>query len=161
MSAFVIDVNVAIVANGASKQADTSCELACVRALRQVGENLISIDDGDHILSEYRRHLSMRGQPGVGDEFMHWIHQNQHTPTKCERVPIVDNQDRIFDEFPSDPDLCRFDADDRKYVAVALGSSHNPSILNAVDSDWRDYKGVLERHGLRIDELCPQCLKRS
>lgn len=159
MNAFVVDVNVAIVANEASDQADTACQLACVQELWKVKENMITIDDGDHILSEYRRHLSMSGQPGVGDEFMYWVHQNQHTQAKCDRVALTPNDDRGFDEFPANSDLLGFHADDRKYVAVAIGSSYSPCILNAVDSDWRDYETALRKHGVIVAQLCPQCLK--
>jgi hypothetical protein len=45
------------------------------------------------------------------------------------------------------------------YVAVAAGSSHNPDILNAVDADWRDYENALRSTGLKVEQLCPQCLK--
>ena len=161
MIAFVVDVNVAIVANGTSEQADTVCELACVQKMRQVKDNLIVIDDKDRILSEYRRYLSMRGQPGVGDEFMYWVHQNQYTPSKCERVTLTEDPNRVFEEFPDDPDLAGFHKDDRMYVAVAVGSKHSPRILNAVDSDWRNYEDALRKNGLDVEQLCPQCLKGS
>jgi len=159
VKAFVVDVNVAIVANGKSKQADVTCELACVRKLQQVTKNLVVIDAGDQIMSEYRRCLSMRGQPGVGDAFMLWIFQNQSTPERCERVSVTENPDRGFDEFPEDPSLSGFDPKDRKYVAVAIGSRYRPHILNAVDSDWRNDDESLKRHGVVVDQLCPQCLK--
>lgn len=112
-------------------------------------------------MSEYRRYLSMRGQPGAGDVFMVWISQNQSTPERCERVSVTENADRGFDEFPDDPSLSKFDPKDRKYVAVALGSRYSPHILNAVDSDWRNGDESLKRHGVVVEQLCPQCLKGS
>ena len=155
MRAFVVDANVAIVANRASPQADTTCEIACIQALREVKENMITIDDGDRILNEYRSHLSMSGQPGVGDEFMQWLFQNQYTKSVCERVVIHEHPVRVFEEFPDDPALMAFDRADRKYVAVAIASENSPRILNAVDSDWRDFEHELSMHGISVSELCP------
>lgn len=158
MSAYVVDVNVPIVANGRSNQADAKCQLSCVQALKEVREGILCLDDGGHILGEYRRHLSPSGQPGVGDEFMQWLIQNQYRNDICERVTIARNSDRGFNEFPDDNALSGFDADDRKYVAVAMASNHEPRILNAVDSDWGDFESELRRHGLNIRQLCPDCL---
>ncbi len=167
MSAFVVDVNVAIVANGASPQADTACVLACIRGLREVYENMIAIDDGDRILSEYRSHLSMSGQPGVGDEFMYWLHQNQFTENVSERVAIKPDPEWGYEEFPYDDSLGRvtdprrFDPSDRKYVAVALASTNHPRILNAVDSDWREFTQELSMHGINVTQLCPRCINEN
>lgn len=166
MSAFVVDVNVAIVANDrshdTSPQADAACVQACIQSLREVKkkkDNMIVIDTGDHILREYRNYLSLSGQPGVGDEFIDWLHDNQYTETTCERVAIHEHPDRVFEEFPDDPELTNFDRADRKYVAVAITSEISPKILNAVDSDWRDFGPELSMHGISVSELCPQCRK--
>ena len=158
MAAFIVDVNVAIVANGQSEQADARCQLSCVRSLEEVQQNMICLDDGDRIFKEYLDHLSMSGQPGVGDEFMDWLNQNRYIPNVCERVTIREHPARGFEEFPDDPALMAFDRSDRKYAAVARASRHSPLILNAVDSDWRDYESELSRHGINVSELCPQNL---
>ncbi len=160
-SSFVIDVNVGIAANGKSPQADKKCQLKCVKSLSDSRNGIICIDNSDYILSEYRRHLSLSGQPGVGDEFMYWIHENQDNTFVCERVRITKNQkhNRTFDEFPEDDKLHGFDISDRKYVAVALKSDHDPEILNAVDSDWKIFQNELLKWGVKILQLCPNCLK--
>ncbi len=156
MAAFIVDVNVAIVANGKSPQADDRCELSCIRSLKDIQQNMICLDDGDRIFKEYRAHLSLSGQPGVGDEFIYWLHQNCYTPSICERVTIREHPGRGFEEFPDDPALTAFDRSDRKYAAVARASRHSPHILNAVDSDWRNFESELSRHGINVSELCPQ-----
>ena len=161
MAAFVVDVNVAIVANDGSPQADNECQLSCLQALREVREGIICLDDRDYILGEYRKHLDMSGQPGVGDEFMYWVHQNQYTSNVCERVRITKHSARRFEEFPNDPQLSDFDPSDRKYAAVALASNQKPEILNAVDADWRDFETQFHQHGLTIRQLCPNCLRKS
>ena len=161
MAAFIVDVNVAIVANGKSEQADDHCELSCIRSLRNVQQNMICLDDGNRIFAEYLDHLSMSGQPGVGDEFMEWLHNNYYTPSVCERVKIREHPEHGFEEFPDDPALTAFDPSDRKYAAVARASRHSPLILNAVDSDWRDYESELSGHGINVSELCPQNLRED
>ncbi len=163
MSAAVVDVNVPIVANGRHPPAGPQCRLACIRALRQARRGLICLDDGGRILAEYRRHLSLSGQPGVGDEFMYWLHRNQATEGTCERVPIhpLPHDDRDFAEFPRDPRLASFDPSDRKYAAVAVASGHSPRILNASDTDWWISREALADHGIDVDSICPELMERS
>lgn len=159
MNAFVVDVNVAIVANGRAPHADTICVSACVDALIHIHENgKIVLDDGMRILSEYMAHLSMAGQPGIGDAFMRWVWEHQAVDSRCERVTLTPNPDNPegFLEFPADPALHGFDPSDRKYVVVALCSREHPEVLNAVDTDWWHYRNALERNGVRLRFLCPQ-----
>lgn len=159
MSAFVVDVNVAIVANGRLSHADAACISACVAALINIHDNgRIVLDDSMRILSEYMDHLSMAGQPGIGDAFMQWVWQNQAVESRCERVLLKSNPDDpdVFSEFPADPDLQTFDPSDRKYVVVALGSQERPEVLNAVDTDWWVHREALERNGICIGFLCPE-----
>ena len=159
MKAFVVDVNVPIVANGQAAQADCKCVLACVDALWKVYEKgMIVIDDGMRILSEYMDYLYMNGQPGAGDAFMKWVWENQAVIERCERVILNPKwgDEEGFIEFPDDQQLETFDRSDRKYVAVALASKNRPVILNAVDPDWWEHKEVLEKNGLHLGFLCPQ-----
>lgn len=162
MSAFVVDVNVAIAVNGCSPQADDDCVISCIDALAEVQKGgIVVLDDGMLILREYMRRLSMSGQPGLGDFFMRWIWENQANDLHCERVSLTlrSHDPEDFGEFPSDPALDGFDRSDRKYVAVALTSHLGPHVLNAVDTDWWVYKVALEANGVNIKFLCPQCMK--
>ena len=159
MRAFVVDVNVAIAANGKSPQADLDCVAGCVNALDNIPKSgLVVLDDGMRILSEYQRHLSPKGQPGLGDAFMKWVWENQAVVERCERVILTPSGtwDEDFAEFPTDPALTNFDPADRKYVAAALVSQRAPEVLNAVDPDWWQYRDALQRNGVRLRFLCPQ-----
>ena len=70
MTSFVVDTNVAIVANGRGTHADVSCQLACVERLEEVTRQwVVAVDDGGAILDEYSGHLHHSGIPGVGDAF--------------------------------------------------------------------------------------------
>ncbi len=153
----VVDTNVAVVASSRTKQASHACQLNCVHAIEQAVEGIVVLDESSLILDEYRRNLSPSGQPGVGDAFFRWVWQNQANPHVCERVPItvLPNDRRGFLQFPDDPDLKGFDPDDRKFVAVALTSANEPEVLNATDTDWRDFQVPLERNGVKIKFLCP------
>ena len=74
MKAAVVDTNVPIVANGAANHATPGCVLRCVDRLEEVRKKqLVLLDDGWHILSEYMKHLSLSGQPGMGDFFIKWV----------------------------------------------------------------------------------------
>lgn len=160
MDAFVVDTNVAIVANGNVPQADVECRLACTKTLVKLREMRVCLDSGDRILAEYRNNLSMSGQPGVGDMFMRWIHQNQYNRDICERVQISTHAKRKYKEFPDDPRLTRFDPSDRKFVAVALASKYKPNILNAVESDWSEYHEPLSENKVKVMELCFRCIRK-
>jgi len=159
MNARVVDTNVAIVANRRADQAGPACVLACVHALeRIVEEEMIVLDSIGLILAEYAKNLSYSGQPGVGDAFFKWVWSNQANQDRCERAVINsrENSDWNFVEFPTDPRLEAFDRSDRKFAAVALTSKNNPTVLNAVDSDWWIHREALTENGVRIDFVCPE-----
>ena len=156
----VIDTNVAVVANGKTEQAGPGCILNCIVRLRQVqNESRVLLDDKNLILTEYRNLLSFSGQPGLGDAFFKWLFDNQANPEHCRRIAVNLQADRGFEEFPDDPSLSGFDQDDRKFVAVAVASGTGPTILNASDTDWWDYRHELRRYGVEVDFLCPELMK--
>jgi hypothetical protein len=159
MRAFVADTNVLVVANLKSPQAGPDCVLACVDALERIQmKGRLVLDEMMLIFEQYQQYCSFSGQPGVGDAFFKWVHDNRYNDKHCERVKLTPLSDtsRDFEEFPADPDLKSFDPSDRKFVAVALGSSHSPTVLNAVDSDWWIYREPLTRNGVTLSFLCPE-----
>ena len=158
--AVVIDTTVGIVANGRHPEAAPGCIIVCIDALRQTRQRIVLVDNGYRIFTEYRRHLSPSGQPGVGDAFFKWLWSNQGNPRLCQQVTITPlaGSDTDFAEFPDDLDLIGFDQSDRKFVAVALASSHEPPIMNASDSDWWAFRKPLARQGVEIRFLCPELM---
>lgn len=160
----MIDTNVAAVANGDAQQAGPDCVLTCIDSLEDaMRSRLILLDDMMRILDEYRQNLSLSGQPGPGDRFLKWLWANQANPEHCLRVTIIPrgSNGEDFQEFPQDPALAGFHRKDRKFVAVALASRRDPSIHNASDTDWWDFKDELARHGLHIKFLCPDLMDRT
>ena len=160
MTAFVVDTNVAVVANEReSPQAGPECVIACIDQLAAIRDNaMIVLDDAGLILEEYGRRLNRSGQPGAGDMFLKWVWTVQADRWRCERVRITPmaHDPGDFDEFPRDTDLAGFDRSDRKFVAVALASLNDPTIVNAVDSDWKNFHAALAKYGVKIKFLCPQ-----
>ena len=160
----IVDVNVGITANG---KADVcaACELACIEMLQAIVERgRVAVDDGGRIFNEYMTYLCLAGEPGTGDEFIKWVHDNEWQPDRCERVPITPTAAAPldFEEFPRDPALAKFDRSDRKYVAVAVvcATLLGPAtILNSTDSDWKHHEVALAANGVPVMQLCPKELK--
>ena len=163
MNPVVVDTNVLEVANEAAPQADPACVRACIDGLEAIkNHGRIVIDRAGLIFAEYQKHCSFSGQPGIGDDFFRWLFDNQAVFEHCEQVDLtpLPGRPNDFAEFPDDPALATFDRSDRKFVAIVRASPSHPVILNAVDSDWRDHRESLQRHGVFVEELCLHCLKK-
>ncbi len=157
----LVDTNVPKTANLATQpdpDSDVSdaCVLACVGAVEHVIKKRgLIIDAGDEIFDEYRQQLSMKGQPGVGDLFMKWVHDNRWSLPAPHRVTITRNSDS-YDEFPTHDGLIDFDKSDRKFVAAANAHMERPPILQATDSKWWGWKDALAEVGITVQFLCPE-----
>ena len=153
----IVDTNVAVVANHGHERATSACVAACAHNLQRItsGSETLAIDNKWHIVQEYRRQLKSSGQPGAGDAFLKWVLTYRANPSRCIQVAITPTKDeRVFREFPADPELAGFDRSDRVFVAVALAHPDRPPILNAVDSDWAEYRKPLSTHGVQVDFVC-------
>jgi hypothetical protein len=150
----VVDTNVAVVANDGDSEFP-KCVRACVARLTGVTrDGCVVLDESWRILSEYTSNLRSLGQPGVGDAFLKWVLTNLANPGRCAQVSITPSDTRVFEEFPDDPDLAGFDADDRKFVAVARAHPAQPPVLQALDSGWWGHRDALARNGVAVDFLC-------
>ena len=166
----IVDTNVPLVANRFS-YASEDCVEICVDRLKQItdGETKLAVDyralDGQqHIIDEYRNKLDASRQPGVGDAFLKWVEINWTNPDRCDLVEItliIVGGKINFTEFSNDPALANFDDDDRKFVAVACAHPGQPPILQAVDSKWRNFLGVLTQNGVTVEYLCPANMQGS
>lgn len=155
----VVDTNVPITANLATNPDPDSdvpdeCVRACVEAIKHVTNNkALVIDNGDEIFDEYRKHLSLSGQPGQGDIFMKWVHDNRWNFPQNQRVEIV-KQGNSYKEFPVQSGLEDFDLSDRKFVAVANAHPNKPPILQATDSKWLGWSDSLNNAGINVCFIC-------
>jgi hypothetical protein len=150
----LVDTNVGIAANFESDASD-ECALICIQTLRAITKRgHLVLDDIGLIFDEYRKNMSMSGQPGVGDAFMRWVRDNQYNTDCCTRVCITPMDDS-FNEFPTEEALQDFDRSDRKFVAVAAAHGGNPPILEACDTDFWIAREALSAAGIQIEFLCP------
>ncbi len=160
----LVDTNVPKTANLATKPDPESdvpdaCILACIEAVEHVvNKRGLIIDAGDEIFDEYRRNLSMKGQPGIGDGFMKWVHDNRWKLDASQRVNITENLDS-YEEFPKHEGLEHFDKSDRKFVAVANVHPEKPPILQGTDVQWWGWKDTLAEVGIRVYFSCPEYVK--
>ena len=158
MMKVIVDTNVPLVANGQADQASEDCVETCIDELIKIteGDVQLVLDDQRRIIEEYRNKLNSGGFPGVGDAFLKWAEINWANPQQCDLVSItpVDDSETDFQEFPTDPALADFDPDDRKFIAVALAHAENPSILQAVDSAWWNFRDALRQNGVAIEFIC-------
>lgn len=132
----LVDTNVPKTANLAAKpdpdsDVPPSCIVECIRLIQHVTQKGgLVIDSGSEIFMEYRQNLSLRGQPGVGDIFMKWVHDNQWKPQKIEQVRITSNSE-TYDEFPKHEWLTGFDKSDRKFISAANAHCDKPPVMQA------------------------------
>ena len=160
----LVDTNVPKTANLATQPDPNSdmpdeCVLSCIEAVEHViQKHELIIDSGDEIFDEYRGQLRMKGQPGVGDRFMKWVHDHRWSLPDSQRVSITKNGDS-YNEFPEHEGLIDFDISDRKFVAAANAHPEKPPILQAADSKWWGWKDALEEVGITADFLCPEYIE--
>jgi hypothetical protein len=160
MRAAVVDTNVLIVANEASDHATPECIIASIDALSALRRSgIVALDDQFLILDEYRRLVSLEGQPGVGDAFLRYLYDNLYNDAGCRLVTITATENDSFAEFPVDERLARFDRDDRKFVAVAVGCEPTAEVFNATDTDWWHHRVALEENGVQVRFLCPELMR--
>lgn len=160
----VIDTNVPVTANLSTNPANipielAKCALECVKVIESILKNGgLVIDSKDDIYDEYRRNLSMSGQPGIGDSFLKWVHTNRWSFPDCDRVAITCNVNG-YEEFPSHIDLINFDPSDKKFIAVANAHLNKPPIIEATDSKWWIWKDALKESGIEVVFLDPNYIE--
>lgn len=153
MTAYVVDTNVAIAANGRNTHADDKCRKACIEKLTDVcSQHVVVLDDGGRIFDEYKRNLNFAGAPGVGDMFFKHIFNHGYDEKRVHRVSITpcSNNRQGFKGLPPNT----LDPSDRKFLATAVAGKAD--ILNATDSDWSEQKELTERLRVEVRQLCPQ-----
>ena len=162
----LIDTNVPITANYATKpdpnaDAPNSCINECINVIGHITQRGgLVLDDNGEIFNEYICHLSLRGQPGVGDAFAKWVHDNQWNTQKVDRVTITRNGDS-YDEFPDHDGLTRFDNSDWKFIAVSNAHQDKPPVLQATDSKWWGWKDALAEVGITVHFVCPDYAEKK
>ena len=151
----VVDTNVGIVANLNATFRPSAPWHASAHCERSPTGGHLTLDANGLICAEYRRYLSMAGQPGTGDAFVRWVHDNQYNPDLCTRIPLTPTEDENFAEFPATDDLVKFDRADRKFVSVSAAHPDSPPIQVALDRGWVQHADALAAAGVAVHFLCP------
>ena len=161
MPTAVIDTNVLLVANGSHADVSDACRKACVqRLLAQQQHGVTVIDDAYRILSEYQNRTNSSQGKLPGDAFLKWLLQNKANPSRVHWIPITESAQDEFAEFPDAELQLRFDASDRKFVAVAHAHPDKPPIWQAADCKWLDWWPALQAKGVTVDFVCPDDARR-
>jgi hypothetical protein len=153
MNRYVVDTNVAIVANGCTdpRPPSVDCRIAAVTFLQTVLESgKIVVDLAGEIQAEYRNHLNASGQPGVGDRFYQEVLNS--APRMIERIELPRREDGEYADLPQAVIDANFDPSDRKFAALA--KREDLPVINATDSDWLNHREILENNGIRVRFVC-------
>jgi len=163
---FLIDTNVPLTANNAIKCPEDSqdwldCAKQCILLLETIVKTKagLVLDNTDEIFNEYSNKLSYRGQPGLGDKFFKWVHDNRFSFPEEDRVAITCDEESYL-EFPKHPDLANFDPSDKKFIAVANAHPQKPTIFEATDSKWWGWRKSLKAVGISDHFLGEDYVKR-
>ena len=150
-----VDTNVMIVANGKDHESGPACILASSRKLRELqNDAVLLLDTEGEILKEYKNHMSYAGQPGIGDAFFKWLHDNQAVQGKVEKINVT-KTGNLFNIVSARESLQGFDPSDHKFLAVAMTCKDHVDIYNATDSDWQEYSEAIEEiENIAVVELC-------
>jgi hypothetical protein len=161
MNEVVVDTNVMLSANGQHPDISPAGVKQCVDRIQTVmRESIICIDERFEIIKEYGNKIDQKLQPGIGYQFYKWVLQNRLNPAKVAQVSLIAHAERGYESFPDDSELSNFDPPDRKFVAVAAAHASKPPILQAADSKWLGWAQALKRHGIRVDFVCPNDIRR-
>lgn len=157
----VVDTNVILVANGQHQDVSMACVASCATRLYDIVQNgRIAIDDGHRILKEYQNKADPYVGKRPGDAFLKWLLRNNANTQRCKQVQLVAHRERGFESFPDDERLSKFDAPDRKFIAVAAALPQKPPILQAADSKWLEWAKALKDHGITVDFLCRKDIQK-
>ena len=157
MKRCVIDTNVLVTANKAVVCQDDDdvrnhpeLIIGCIETLQSIRSKkmYVVLDVDDEIFGEYKRYMSFAGQPGVGDIFFKWIHDNRHknpdTQIKLHKTETG------YQEFPSAMESIGVDLSDKKFFSVSYAHRSKPPIYEAVDTKWWNWAEPAKQCGINI-----------
>lgn len=157
----VIDTNVIAVANKHHDGVCSACVEKCVRQLLELQRSgQVAIDSDWEILREYSSYANANQQKEVGDAFLKWLLVNKANTSRCQQIRLTAHAARGFESFPDDVRLEEFDRSDRKFVAVSAAHADRPPILQATDSKWLNWTDALRDHGVEVELMCEEDIRR-
>lgn len=150
----IVDTNVAVVANGrgdGKKPISKACRTASIAFLLEVvTRDRILVDAAGEVAKEYRRHLSPKGQPGVGDRFCQLV--MTQGPEKVEHIELARAPDGSYADLPAPVAASTLDQSDRKFAALAARTG--AAVSTSTDRGWTRHATLLSANGLSVQFLC-------
>jgi hypothetical protein len=155
----VVDSNVLAVAEGLHDGASDECVAACRQMSHHIQERrtVLIVDceeSGEQILREYLQVLKGSHQAGVASKLAVRLWHLRHDPKVCKRVTVTPSGENgeSFAEIPAR--LRDFDADDHKWIAVAVADGGRPPIYQAKDGEWWSRRADFVESGIDVQFLC-------
>ena len=150
-----IDTNVFAIAEGLNPDASENCIAACVALLRLIETGYpVVVDEGDAIFAEYLNTLGNAGTSGFAVKLVRTLYHTRYGNPACVRVAITPAAvpPGEYDEVPAT--LRDFDADDQKFIAVAVAVVGGAPIAVGLDGEWFDRQADFVGAGIDIQFLC-------
>ena len=157
MGYLIIDTNVPIMAAKSTFEDDLEkkCSHECLNFISKLisgkSKDFIVLDSTWDILKEYENNIDIHGDRSIATEFLLWVYQNQEKIKWYQITKIGTNR---YEAFPVSEGLKKFDASDRKFVALSKVCPMHPPIYDGSDTDWWEYRDALESEGIRVVFLC-------
>ena len=160
MSHLIIDTNVPLKAANFHPvdEVDRKCSQACLSFIKKLmsSDEIIVLDTGQEVLSEYRRKIDTHSEGNAASQFLKWIMRKIALGKNVVQYQITPTGNNNYAEFPISPEFEKFDRSDRKFVALAKADPNNPCIYNGSDTDWWNFRKALEVNGVHIVFLCEE-----
>ena len=155
MKRCVVDTNVMVTANKAVKNHDDfnnypNLIIDCIKTLHNITVDgiYVVLDTDNEIFIEYKNYLSFSGQPGVGDSFFKWVHDNRYKYPDTEVKLHKTNEG--YNEYPNEMESLGVDPNDMKFFAVSNKHPLKPPIYQAVDTKWWGWAMEANKCGIKI-----------
>ena len=164
----VIDTNVPLTAAGMNTEASAACEISCREVISSVlkGEITVLTDDAGAVILEYRNNMYPDPKGSLAGQFLMYLLMNRRRQNRVQSLALRIDARGNYEDYPDNADLwtsddprCqRFDADDKKWVALAAkfkkASGRDAPIVNAADRCWLAFEPQLASAGIQLEALC-------
>lgn len=106
MTDFIIDTNVAVIANRQNTEVAPECVDACIQFLSEIVNNhIVLLDQGDEIRKEYSNAIATARPYQLGAQFLVHIIRKLGDCRHVRQVHLPKDELGEFIDFPNDPQL--------------------------------------------------------